>query len=101
MVEEGRKRSVRVRGSGKLFHFPWEGGSGRGRDTDIGFETLKPRDRKRQIHGRLFPLVTWALLTTHYPMTKTKPPPSLFLFSRSISTSPIAINRNYARPNLT
>lgn len=85
MVEEGRKRSVRVRGSGKLFHFPWEGGSGRGRDTDIGFETLKPRDRKRQIHGRLFPLVTWALLTTHYPMTQTKPKskpklPSLFLF---------------------
>lgn len=53
----------------------WQNRGGRDTDTDRGFDVLglrlnRPRDRRRQIHGRLFPLVTWALLTT--PMTKPK-----------------------------
>jgi len=66
----------------------WQWQRQRGRDTDIGFETLKPRDRKRQIHGRLFPLVTWALLTTHYPMTKTKQHSHRLSLSFSLSLLP-------------
>lgn len=81
-----------------LFHFPWEDGSDRTEGGQrygygqsfwcIGFETkFKPRDRRRQIHGRLFPLVTWALLTTQWP----NPNPSLFLslsFSLTLLPTP-------------
>ncbi|KAK7360013.1 hypothetical protein VNO77_01985 [Canavalia gladiata] len=61
----------------------------------LGFSLIKPRDRRRQIHGRLFPSVTWALLTK---------PTSLVHFlslSLSLSLSPslipsTPINSNYA-----
>ncbi|KAK5843728.1 hypothetical protein PVK06_006186 [Gossypium arboreum] len=55
----------------KLFHLAWESGSDRAEirlRTEVlhvmGWRGEEPRDRRRQIHGRLFPLVTWPLLTT-------------------------------------
>lgn len=62
-------------------HFPWEG---RDTDTDTSLMYLRvvPRDRRRQIHGRLFPLVTWALLTAQWPTPPPAPTPPVCIYRR-------------------
>lgn len=76
-LERGKNAAER-RGVGgwnvpfSLGGWQWQRRGGRDTDTDRGFDVLGlrvigPRDRRRQIHGRLFPLVTWP--SFDYPLT--------------------------------